>query len=285
MNDHPRITVVTPSYNQAHFLEATIRSVVEQGYPNLEYIIMDGGSTDGSTDVIRRYESFLSYWTSERDGGPANAINKGLSRATGSILAYLNSDDVYLPGTLDKIAAAFGSNPGASVAFGNTYWIDREGKVLAEKRQTPFSKVGYFYGGADLQQPSTFWTKDLYERSGGLDPTFRAAFDTDLFFRFVDLGAKFHYVPAFLASFRIHSEQISDVMLASARKELDKIRKSHLRYAVGSVPGTVLRNIGRLQRILWYAKQGDLGWMISRAPDRVRSRTSGEATGPRSKWI
>src|SRR5262245_41237730 len=101
----PRISIVTPSYNQGKFIEETIRSVIDQGYTNLEYIIIDGGSTDESIDIIRRYEKHLAYWVSESDRGAADAISKGFTRATGEIFAYLNSDDVYLPGTLQTIAA------------------------------------------------------------------------------------------------------------------------------------------------------------------------------------
>src|SRR6266404_3514026 len=118
--DHPRITVVTPSYNQAKFVEATIQSVLDQGYPNLEYIIMDGGSKDGSVEIIRRYEKHLAYWVSEKDNGPSDAIGKGFARSTGSILAYLNSDDLYMPGSLKAIADAM-SDPNVDVAYGNMY--------------------------------------------------------------------------------------------------------------------------------------------------------------------
>jgi glycosyltransferase involved in cell wall biosynthesis len=281
----PKITIVTTSFNQGHFIEETMRSVINQGYPNLEYIVIDGGSKDSSVDIIRKYEASLAYWVSEKDRGPADAIAKGFKRATGSIIAWLNSDDVYQPGSLAKAAAAFNADPNVDVVYGNCYWMDREGHVLAEKRQTPFSAVGFKYGGADLQQPATFWKRDLYERCGGLDPDFRAAFDMDLFFRFIDHHAKFKHIDDFLASFRVHSEQISDVLLATAKKEVELIRSRHLRYPVLSVPGRILRNIGRLQRIFWYTWQGDLPWMLSRIPDRWKSRFGNEAAGPRSKWV
>jgi len=149
----PRISIVTPSFNQAAFLEDTIRSVLSQNYPNLEYIIMDGGSTDGSVDIIRRYERDLAYWGSEKDGGAADAIAKGFSKATGDIFAYLNSDDIYLPGSLEAIAQTM-ADSAADVAYGNTYWIDTAGSTLGERRQTPFARMGYLYGGFDLQQPA-----------------------------------------------------------------------------------------------------------------------------------
>jgi glycosyltransferase involved in cell wall biosynthesis len=151
----PRISVVTPSFNQAKFLEQTIDSVLSQGYPNLEYIIMDGGSTDESVDVIRRHEKHLAYWVSEKDKGAADAIARGFEKATGSILAYLNSDDLYLPDALHTIANVI-SDLAVDVAYGNLYWVNTNGKIIGEQRQTPFTTLGYLYGGSTLQQPSTF---------------------------------------------------------------------------------------------------------------------------------
>src|SRR5439155_5357411 len=119
----PRISIVTPSHNQVGFIERTIQSVLDQDYPNLEYIIIDGGSTDGAVDVIRRYEKHLAYWVSEKDNGAADAIAKGFERTTGAILAYLNSDDLYLPGALHAIADAM-TDSAVDVVYGNLYWID-----------------------------------------------------------------------------------------------------------------------------------------------------------------
>ena len=168
----PRISVVTPSYNQGKFIEDTIGSVLDQGYPNLEYIIIDGGSKDETIDIIRRYEKHLAFWVSEKDRGASDAIARGFSRSTGTILAYLNSDDLYLPGTLHAIAEAM-TEPDVDVAYGNTYWIDSSGNILGERRQTPFVRMGYLYGGSDLQQPATFWKRDLYaqvRRDGSVVP-------------------------------------------------------------------------------------------------------------------
>ena len=281
----PKITVVTASFNQAHYLEETIRSILLQGYPNLEYIIIDGGSTDGSVDIIRRYEKYLAYWVSEKDKGAADAISKGFKRANGTILAWLNSDDVYRPGALRKVGTAFQRDETIDVVYGNTYWIDGTGHILAEKRQTPFSKMAYLCGGADLQQPSTFWTRKIYDKAGGLDGSFRAAFDTDLFFRFFAAEAKFQHIPECLASFRLHSEQISDVMLQKARDELHRLRTRHLPFSPQSFHGKWIRNLARVQRVFCYASQGDLLWLLGRIPDRLMSRFSGAATGPRSKWM
>src|SRR5690349_3947678 len=189
----PSITIITPSFNQAQYLEQSIDSVLSQKYQNLEYIIIDGGSTDGSVDIIRKYEKHLAYWVSEKDRGASDAIAKGFSKATGTSFAYLNSDDLYLPGSLQAMADAM--NPAdVDVTYGNLYWIDSEGSVIGEQRQTPFQPMSYLYGGSTLQQPATFWKRDLYLKCGEMDPSYRFAFDTDLFVRFALHGARFKHV-------------------------------------------------------------------------------------------
>src|SRR5258706_6083465 len=132
----PRISIVTPSFNQAAYVDATIRSVLDQRYPNLEYIVVDGGSTDGSVDIIRRYEDRLTYWVSEPDRGQADAINKGLARATGEIRAYLNSDDLYLPGALLRVAAEYRAHPDADIICGVCRVIDEHGRMVGQRQGT-----------------------------------------------------------------------------------------------------------------------------------------------------
>src|SRR5258706_15191827 len=126
----PRITIVTPSYNQAQYVDATIRSVLEQGYPNLEYIVVDGASTDGSAEVIRRHADRLAWWVSEKDGGQSAALAKGFARATGDVLAWLNSDDLYLPGTLATVARVFPPEPDVGFIYGSRVVIDPGGATL-----------------------------------------------------------------------------------------------------------------------------------------------------------
>jgi hypothetical protein len=281
----PRVTVVTPSYNQAAFLEETIRSVLLQGYPNLEYIIMDGGSTDASAEIIKKYEKHLAYWTSQKDGGAADAIREGFEKATGSILAYLNSDDLYLPGAMLNLIKHFETDA-ADAVYGNTYWIDEDSSVLAERRQTPFSRTAYLYGGADLQQPATFWTRQIYRTAGGMNPSFRCAFDTDLFARFVSKKAKFVHVRRLVACARVQHAQKTELLFDTCKEETDGIRARHAAVPVRSFQGALLRNLGRIQRLAWYLFQGDALWLAGRIPDRFKSGTrAGTATGPRSKWI
>ena len=136
----PKITIVTPSFNQSKFLERTIISVLNQNYPNMEYIIIDGGSTDGSVDIIKKYEKYLTFWCSEKDKGQSDAINKGFEHGTGEIYAYLNSDDLFLPGTLQYIAEAFKSNKNYDLIYGSIYIIDKNDQItsksIADRKST-----------------------------------------------------------------------------------------------------------------------------------------------------
>jgi GT2 family glycosyltransferase len=280
----PRISVVTPSYNQGEFLERTIQSVLDQNYSNLEYIIIDGGSTDNSVDIIKKHASHLAYWTSEPDRGAADAIAKGFAKATGSIMAYLNSDDIYMPGALEAAAERL-TNSNADLVYGNAEWIDPAGARIAERRQTPFSGLGYLYGGFDLQQPTTFWKREMFDKAGGIDPSFQFAFDTDLFFRFIQQGARFQHIRRLMAGFRIHPTSKSSTQLDRCAQELKRLREKHLRYPIGSAPARCVRTIARIQRTAWYIAQGDALWLLGRIPDRFKSRNADVIVGPRAKWI
>jgi glycosyltransferase involved in cell wall biosynthesis len=284
-NSWPRLTVVTPSFNQSGYIEETIRSVLLQGYPDLEYIVMDGGSTDGSVEIIRKYEKHLAYWTSEKDQGASDAIRKGFERATGSIFAYLNSDDLYVPGVIHDLVNRLQTTR-ADVVYGNAYWIDQEGRILAERRQTPFSRLAYLYGAADLQQPATFWTSRIYREAGGMDGSFHCAFDTDLFARFVAKGGKFSHLRRFVAKCRLHASQKTEVFFETSKRETATIRARYTAVPLRSFEGVLLRNFGRMRRLFWYLLQGDALWLLGRIPDRLLSRT-GAATGagPRSRWF
>jgi glycosyltransferase involved in cell wall biosynthesis len=280
----PRISIVTPTFNQGKFIDATIRSVLDQGYPNLEYIIIDGGSTDESVDVIRRYEKHLTYWVSEKDSGAADAIRKGFTRATGEIFAYLNSDDLYLPGSLQTIGNLM-RDPSVDVAFGNMYWMDVDGNTIGERRQTRFTRMGYLFGGSDLMQPATFWRRDLYLRCGGIDPSYSFTFDTDLFFRFVLNEAHFKRVNKFLASFRIHSESKSSKDEAICTEELRRLRQKYQPFPHKSLRGRSVRLATWTYRSFCYVLQGDLLWLIGRIPDRARAPWASEIVGPKGRRV
>ena len=199
-----KVTIVTPSFNQAHYLEQTIRSVLEQGYPRLEYFVMDGASTDGSLEIIRQYASQLTGWVSEEDRGQADAINKGLQRADGEIVAWLNSDDYYLPGALACAVETFRQHPEAGLVYGNVLSVDAQSQPFNLQTFQPF-------GLADLMafriisQPGVFMRRAVLEQAGLLDVSYHMLLDHHLWLRMARL-APMVYVPKTLAAARYHTE-------------------------------------------------------------------------------
>jgi glycosyltransferase involved in cell wall biosynthesis len=200
----PRISIVTPSFDQAAFLEEAIRSVLLQGYPNLEHIVMDGGSTDGSADIVRRYEPWLAYWTSERDAGQSDALNRGFDRATGTILGWINSDDYLLPRALERVALAWHEAPEAAGWFGSCRRVDEAGALLyiQHPRRLDRDGLGDWHANG-VAQPASFFSAAAWSDLGPLDTTLYCAFDFDFWLRLADWGA-IRALPGELAAARIH---------------------------------------------------------------------------------
>lgn len=200
-----RVTVVTPSFNQARFLEATICSVLEQDYPDLEYILIDGGSTDGSLEIIRKYAHRLAWWVSEPDLGQTDAINKGFARAGGEVLAWLNSDDTYQPGAITEAAAYLQAHPQVGLVYGDANFIDENGQVIGRfpSRQTDYRRLrrGYVH----VCQQASFFRARLWRQVGPLDPSFYFAMDYDLWVR-IAAHAPLVYLPRLWANFRLHGD-------------------------------------------------------------------------------
>jgi len=200
----PLVSIVTPSYNQAGFLEATIRSVLEQDYPRLEYFIMDGGSTDGSLEIIQKYASRLAGWVSEKDAGQTDAINKGFARASGGILAWLNSDDTYEPGALRAAVDFLQANPAIGMVYGDAQYINELGQVIGRfpAAQTDYQRLrrGYVH----IPQQASFWRAGLWSLVAPLDASFYFAMDYDLWVRMARIST-LKYLPGHVwANFRLH---------------------------------------------------------------------------------
>jgi len=181
----PKISVITPSYNQARFIEQTIRSVLLQAYPNLEYIIIDGGSSDGSVEIIRKYDPWLAYWVSEPDKGQSHAINKGFERATGEVLCWLNSDDYYLPGVLLTVGRMLAEGAGNYVLTGHCLKVYQDGRpaVKIEGRYENRRRLLQFWKGYQMHQPATFWRREVFEKVGWLDEELHLIMDFDYWAR------------------------------------------------------------------------------------------------------
>jgi len=226
----PRISIVTPSFNQRRFIEETIRSVLLQGYPNLEYIIIDGGSTDGTLDIIRKYQHKLAYWVSEPDRGQGHAINKGLDRATGDIFAWINSDDYYYPGAFSAVGKAFRQHPEISLVHGYEHYVDANGEFLQEVFP-PFKNAltTALYFGHPLLQVSCFWRADAYHSVGGLDERFHYHLDYDLLLRLL-YKYKSKYIARCIGAFRRYPEQkcrpeLGDQFIVEHRRVIEKFLK------------------------------------------------------------
>ncbi len=198
------VSIVTPSYNQAAYLEQTLRSVLDQGYPELEYLVVDGGSTDGSVEIIRRYADRLAWWTSEKDSGQAEAINKGMQRARGEIVAWLNSDDIYLPGALAGAMQAFAAHPQAVMVYGDTRAIDAQGQVLnvLHYRQLSLEDLLCYQ---IIGQPAVFMRRAAYQTAGGLDRSYHFMLDHQLWIK-IALQGEIVYVDKEWAAARYHPQ-------------------------------------------------------------------------------
>ncbi len=200
----PLVSIITPSYNQAAFLEETLRSVIAQDYPSVEYLVVDGGSTDGSVEIIRTHEKDITWWVSEKDKGQAEAINKGFNRARGEIVGWLNSDDTYLENTLQEVVDVFKSNPSIFLVFGDVRAINETGEVINHIRYGDWN-LGDLMEFNIIGQPAVFFRREALQMAGFLDPAYHLLLDHHLWLRIAQHG-KMHHIPRELACARFHPE-------------------------------------------------------------------------------
>ena len=221
-NKYPKISIITPSYNQVEFIEDTILSVIGQNYPNLEYIIIDGGSSHGSVEIIKEYTHRLVYWISEKDNGQSSAINKGFRKATGKIICWINSDDILLPGALSAVGHYFTKNPDVMFVNGNTMRIDAQSRMLFNnhimKQNKWFAKHGIF----NIAQQSMFWRRELFDRIGYLDESMHCMMDLEFLIRIFESNVRIGQIDRTLAAIRIHGK--TKTCLATDNWTQDKIK-------------------------------------------------------------
>ena len=205
MDKKPLVSIVTPSFNQAQFIEDTIRSVLSQNYPLIEYIVIDGGSTDGSVELIRKYADRLAFWQSQKDLGQTDAINQGFNRANGEILAWINSDDTYMPNAIEDAVTYLMENPEVGMVYGDANFIDEKNTIIGKfpAAQTNLKKL--HRGFVHIPQQASFFRKTLWKQVGPLDPSFYFAMDYDLWVRLAKV-APIIYLPRAWANFRLHSD-------------------------------------------------------------------------------
>jgi hypothetical protein len=260
----PKVSIVTPSYNQGRFIEETIRSVLLQGYPNLEYLIIDGGSTDGSIEIIRKYEPWLTYWGSEPDRGQTHAISKGFARANGDVCAWLNSDDVYTQGAILDMIDYIRSHPRTDVVYGDADFVDTAGQFSSRFMTRNFAAPQMFFDHF-VPQPAAFIRRRALERVGGLDESLRFCMDYDLWLR-IALRGRIEYVPRVWARFRVHPASKGSTLQALRWSETAAILSRFL--GQDAVPESWRQNRSEaVGRAHWHASVE-----YHRARDDVRAR-------------
>jgi len=298
MHNLPTVSIITPSFNHAKYIDATIRSVLDQNYPRLQYIVMDGGSTDGTADILRRYEvhiaagnardpndgprpgeSDLSFtWTSERDRGQADAINKGFARATGDIIGWLNSDDCYKPGSLIAAAQYLRDHPDIALVYGDAEFITADGSYLCPCANTePFSRHRLRHYSDYIVQPAAFFRRSAFESVGGLDASLNFAMDYDLWLKLAD-RYQFAYVPQVWAQYRWLGENKS---AAGGWPRIEEVRQVARRHGIRRLPAYF-----RLEAVNLHLTEAKRAWTTNKAAaaSHVAKAVAQAITSPRAWW-
>ena len=225
MTDQPLVSIVTPSFNQALYLESAMQSVFQQEYPKIEYIVIDGGSTDGSVEVIKRHSNKLAHFVSEPDRGQTDAINKGFAHATGKYLAWLNADDRLLPNAVPEAVDFLETHPDVGMVYGDADYIDSRGSLVGRFPADQTDYAALRRGYVHIPQQAAFWRHDLWKQVGPLDPSFTFAMDYDLWVRLAKLS-RLEYLPRLWAQFRLHTDSKT---LRNDRIAWDEMLKVHFR--------------------------------------------------------
>ena len=262
----PRITVVTPSFNQATYLERTIKSVLNQGYPNLEYMIVDGGSTDGSVEIIRKYESQLSWWVSEKDRGQAHAINKGLERATGEWVAWQNSDDIYYAQAFNDLASIVKKNPQADLITADVNLINEFDMPFRELRYPKPSYNGLVAEGMVLTNQAAFWRRDLQQKIGYINESYVCSFDYDWFLRLTQHSSQVCHVKKIWGGYRFHLATKTTQQAAVFIKEMQQILS-------GREMPTWKRVLFKMRRYLILLLDGNFVYLLKGISRRLRGKS------------
>lgn len=260
----PKISVITPSYNQAEYLERTILSVIEERYPKLEFIIIDGGSTDGSVDIIKKYESHIDYWISEPDNGQTYAINKGLKKATGEWIAWQNSDDIYYPGAFMTLAEAAGKKPNVGLIVGDMNLIDEKDHLIRDLHFVTPSFMSMVAEGMIFSNQAAFWKRSVHDELGYLDETLDLGFELDWFLRLTK-HVKGYATNQCLGAFRIHSSAKTQMFVVRNLAAMSLVRDRH-----NANISPVKKSFYKFLRLLKLLMRGDFSYVYRGVCDQLR---------------
>ena len=262
-----KISIVMPSYNKADFVERSILSVLNQNYPNIELIIIDGGSTDGTVEIIKKYEQYIAFWISEKDQGQSDALNKGFKHCTGKIYGFLNSDDVYLPGAFKCASLALKKNLDKKIIFGDWLSIDKKDSIIDYNYAFDFNLNHFKYEGFHLSATSMFWRSEVHKRFSGFDNNLYYTMDYQLILEFgINEGEhSFKRVPNVFAGFRRYKGQKTTGNMDQGVIEEHKLMAHRYNYSDKyKFIGRCKRFYFRMRRALWYTKRCGLSYLISR---------------------
>lgn len=268
----PTFSIVMPSYNQAQFIERSILSVLNQDYPNVELIVMDGGSTDGTVEIIEKYSKYIAHWVSERDEGQSDAMNKGFARASGEMMGWLNSDDLYLPGAFRRVMQVFRERPDCSIVIGDWWMIDAQDSILDDMPALDFRAAHIVYEGPTLLAQAMFWTREAHRRFGEFDVAFHRNMDLDFYLRLAanEGEERFARVSSPLGTFRRHPDQKTMDADDNSRREVKTIlERAGYGDRFGRMGG-VKRLFYRTRRLYWYGKRRGAGYVLSKATGSLK---------------
>ena len=266
----PSLSIVIPTYQQGRYIQRTLESILDQGYPALELIVIDGGSTDQTREIIERYQTHIAIYISEKDGGQSDAIRKGFELATGQIITWMNSDDTYAENALITVGPFFAANHSVRFAYGNRDIINENDQVIGRRRQPDFHPRIMRYCHMIVPQVSAFWQRSLYQESGGVDASLRFCMDFDLFVKMALISPPAH-LPIVLGNFRIHGDSKTSNLENVRLAEDQIVQKRYCRYKPGTIQFKIVRTYCLILLVLNMANNGGLA---ERIIERFRSLTS-----------
>lgn len=272
-----KISIITPSFNQAKYLERTILSVLNQNYPDLEYIIIDGGSTDGSVEIIKKYSDRLAYWVSEPDRGQSHALNKGFQKATGDIVGWLNSDDMYCPGALNLVGKWFASNYDYDAVYGGIYVVDDADKVIDAYWPAPCEPYYTYFVALDVHQQALFWKRELFDRIGMIDNDLQFIMDHDFILRLLRF-CKVGRTRKYLGMFRKHDMAKTSMIPHIGTREGISVAEQYRDEFKTCLPNFVVKYYLRSKRLLHIGSEAGSGYCAYKVLKRA-------GVNPPIEWI